>query len=96
MLLDAFGLDKGAFSAFMQSKPTYPQLEAWILEQKGGRLDQSEVEVFNASVVGYNHDDNTRKEILAANGIDDDGTILDAVNLNNLDDWLGFHAQEIK
>lgn len=96
MFLDAFGLKNDAFSSFMQSKPTYPQLEAWVLEQKGGKLDASVVEAFNASVVGYNHTDETRKEILEANGIEDDGTILDAVNLNNLDDWLGFHAKCIK
>ena len=27
-----------------------------------------------------------------ASGIDDDGSILDAVNLNNLDDWYELHA----
>lgn len=96
MLLDAFGLNKEVFSAFMQSKPTYPQLEAWLLEQKGGQLDQAALEAFNASVLGYNHTDDTRKEILAANGIEDNGTLLDAVNLNNLDDWLGFHTNVIK
>ena len=35
-------------------------------------------------------------EILAAAGRPDDGTIKDAVNLNNLDDWATFHAAEIK
>lgn len=96
MFLDAFGIEKSVFSAFMQSKPTYPQLEAWVLSQKGGQLDQAAVEAFNASVTGYNHADEVRKEILEANGIEDDGTILDAVNLNNLDDWLGFHTNVIK
>ena len=37
------------------------------------------------------HDDDTRKEILGAAGRPDDGTILDAVNLNNLDDWTELH-----
>ena len=96
MVLDGLSLDKEAFIAFMQSKPTYPQLEAWLLEQKGGQLDQAAIEEFNASVLGNNHTDDTRKEILAANGIEDNGTLLDAVNLNNLDDWLGFHTNVIK
>ena len=96
MLLDAFSLEKEVFSNFMQSKPTYPQLEAWVLSQKGGSLDQATVEAFNASVLGYNHADDVRKEILEANGLEDDGSILDAVNLNNLDDWLGFHTNVIK
>jgi len=95
MTLDGLGLDKEAFSSFMDSKPTYPQLEKWVLDQKGGALDGDAVSAFNASVVGYNHDDATRKEILDASGVEDDGSILDAVNLNNLDDWFCFHAQEI-
>lgn len=96
MLLNAFGIDQAAFAAFMQSKPSYPQLEAWVLEQKGGSIQQSEIDAFNASIVGYHHDDATRQEILEANEIEDNGTVLDAVNLNNLDDWLGFHKQVIK
>ena len=95
MVLDALEISNDAFSAFMQSKPSYPQLESWILEQKGGALDQSAVTALNASIVGYLHTDEIRKEILAASGIEDDGSILDAINLNNLDDWQSFHAQEI-
>jgi hypothetical protein len=32
---------------------------------------------------------------LAEAGREDDGTIKDAVNLNNLDDWALFHKSEI-
>ena len=95
MVLDGVGIDKEAFSSFMDSKPTYPQLEKWVLDQKGGSLDAAAVKELNDSIAGYNHADETRKEILEASGIEDDGSILDAVNLNNLDDWFCFHAQEI-
>lgn len=95
MVLDALEISNDTFIAFMQGKPSYPQLEAWILEQKGGALDASAVTALNASIVGFKHADETRKEILAASGIEDDGSILDAVSLNNLDDWQSFHAQEI-
>jgi hypothetical protein len=95
MVLDALAVGNDAFNVFMQSKPSYPQLESWILEQQGGALDQVSVATLNASIVGYQHSEETRKEILAASGIDDEGSILDAVNLNNLDDWQSFHAQEI-
>ena len=95
MVLDGLGIDKEAFSSFMDSKPTYPQLEKWVLDQKGGSLDADGVKALNDSIAGYNHDDGTRKEILDASGIEDDGSILDAVNLNNLDDWHCFHQAEI-
>ena len=95
MVLDGLGINKDAFVEFMKSKPTYVQLENWILEQKGGSLDQSAVDELNAAITGYIHDDGTRGDILSAAGRSDDGTIKDAVNLNNLDDWASFHAQEI-
>lgn len=93
MVLDALGLDKETTLAYIaDSSPTYPQFEAWVLEQSGGSLDADTVAKLNAAIEGYNHDDDTRKGILDANGLEDDGSILDAVNLNNLDDWCEFHA----
>ena len=49
----------------------------------------------HGSLAAYIHGDAARKEILDASGIVDEGKIKDAVNLNNLDDWQIFHAQEI-
>ena len=95
MVLDGIGIDNEAFVSFMDSKPTYPQLEKWILDRKGGALDGAAVQSLNDSIVGYNHDDATRKGILDGAGIEDNGSILDAINLNNLEDWSDFHAQEI-
>ena len=83
MVLDGLGLDK---------ESTYPEFEGWVLEQSGGSLDQDAVDELNSAILGYNHDDETRQSILSASGIGDDGSILDAVNLNNLDDWYEFHA----
>ena len=93
MVLDGLGLDKDATLAHISdNSPTYPQFEAWVLEQSGGSLDESAVAELNAAIAGYNHDDDTRGSILGASTIDDDGSILDAVNLNNLDDWYELHA----
>ena len=93
MVLDGLGLDKDATLAYISdNSPTYPQFEAWVLEQSGGSLDQAAVDELNAAITGYNHDDDTRGSILGASGINDDGSILDAVNLNNLDDWYELHA----
>lgn len=92
MVLDGLGLDRDAAINYVNSNhPTYPQFEAWVLSQKGGSLDSAAVESLNAAIAGYNHADETRKAILADSGIEDDGTILDAVNLNNLDDWCEWH-----
>lgn len=96
MVLDALGLDKIAFESFIaESKPTYPECEAWILAQSGGSLDAAAVAKLNAAITGYNHADDVRASILSANGIADEGKILDAINLNNLDDWQSFHKEVI-
>jgi len=43
------------------------------------------------------HGLNTRKGILSANGISDDGSVNPgAVDLNNLDDWAEFHKAELQ
>ncbi len=96
MVLDAIGIDREVFLSYIgDNKPSYTATESWILEQKGGSLDQAKVDEVNAGINGYIHDDDTRTEILKAAGIADDSSIKDAVNLNNLDDWTIFHAQEI-
>lgn len=93
MVLDGLGLDRDATLAYIRdNSPTYPQFETWVLEQKGGSLDADAVAQLNDSITGYNHDDDTRTGILGASGVEDDGSILDAVNLNNLDDWYELHA----
>ncbi len=97
MVLDGLGIDKAAFEAFIASeKPSYVECENWILAQSGGSLDTAAVEKLNAAITGYIHADETRVEIPGTAGRADDGTIKDAVNLNNLDDWASFHAQELK
>lgn len=94
MVLGALGISVDAFAAFIAAeKPTYPRCEAWILEQCGGSLDPKVVADLNASIAGYHHKDEVRESILDANGLPDDGSILDAINLNNLDDWLSFHKE---
>lgn len=94
MTLDALGINRETFLAYIkESKPTYVACEAWVAAN--GNVDAAKIAAHNAAVDGYNHDDDTRAAILAAAGRADDGSVLDAVNLNNLDDWQGFHAAEI-
>jgi hypothetical protein len=97
MVLDGLGIDKAAFEQFIAAeKPTYPQCEAWILSQSGGALDAAAVATLNAAITGYHHSADVRASILGANGIPDEGKILDAINLNNLDDWLSFHQENLE
>jgi len=95
MVIDALGLSADAVRSYItDSKPTYPQFEAWIQAQPGVKLDGETVSSLNASITGYIHDDATRQGILSANGLAD-GDPKDAINLNNLGDWFEFHAAEI-
>ena len=93
MVLDGLKVDRDAAVAFIKgSDATYPQFEAWVLEQRGGSIPASEIEASNAAIAGYEHADDTRSEILSAAGVANDGSIKDAVNLNNIEDWTDFHA----
>ncbi|MGZ8900041.1 MAG: DUF5069 domain-containing protein [Limisphaerales bacterium] len=98
MVLDGLGLDRQKTLDFIKNnRPNYIQFENWVKQQPGAKLDKANIEKLNASIRGYNHDDNTRKGILSASGLQDDASACkDAVNLNNLDDWNEFHAAELK
>ena len=98
MVIDGIGLNRQAVLDFIKnSKPSYPQFEAWIAKQPGVKLDKGSVDKLNGAIRGYIHADDTRKSILSASGLPDDATACrDAVNLNNLDDWQTFWAQELK
>ncbi|GHC39927.1 DUF5069 domain-containing protein [Roseibacillus persicicus] len=94
MTLDALKIDRDTFLNYINSeKPSYIQLEAWVKEN--GTIDADAIAAHNAGVDGYIHSDEVRAEILAGAGLADDGSIKDAVNLNNLDDWALFHKGEI-
>jgi Domain of unknown function (DUF5069) len=97
MTCAAFGLDEQAVKDYIkQSKPTYPQFEAWV-KKNAKSLNAQTVEKHNTAVRGYNHDDATRKGVLGTCGIPDDASApKDAVNLNNLDDWYEFHQQVLR
>ena len=96
MVIDGLGLQRDAVISYISSeRPSYPQFEAWVKAQPGAKLDAGSIESLNASIRGYNHADEVRKNVLAADGLPD-GNPKDAVNLNNLDDWHEFHAAVLK
>jgi len=98
MTINALGLNEDAVKKFINdSKPTYAQFEAWVKKQPGVKLDKATTYKHNTAIMGYIHDDATRKGILGANGVTDEGSVNPgAVDLNNLDDWYEFHQAELK
>ena len=97
MTCSALGLDSEAVKSFIKSnKPTYPKFEAWV-KQNGKKLTKADIQRHNLAILGYCHDDATRKGILSASGLPDDGSVLPgAIDLNNLDDWFEFHQAVLK
>jgi hypothetical protein len=97
MTLNALNIGKDAFDAFIATRPSYGQLEAWVKAQPGVKLDKASIYKHNASIRGYIHDDATRQSILSAAGLPDDGSVNPgAVDLNNLDDWTTFWSEQLK
>lgn len=98
MVINGLGLNADEVKKFItESKPTYPQFEAWIKRQPGVNLTRANIHALNLSIAGYIHKEEVRKGILTANGLPEDGSILpDAINLNNLDDWYEFHQAVLK
>src|SRR5689334_18078258 len=98
MVCAALGINPESLRKFIvDSRPTYPQLEAWIKKQPGVKLDKATIYKLNQSILGYIHDDETRKCILSGSGLPDDGTVNPgAVDLNNIDDWKEFWEAELK
>jgi hypothetical protein len=98
MVISTLGLNPDAVKSFIKEKrPSYPQFESWVKQQPGVRLDKATIYKLNAGILGYIHDDATRKGILSASGLPDDGSVNPgAVDLNNLDDWQEFHQTALK
>ncbi len=98
MVINGLGLNADEVKKFLaETKPTYPQFEAWIKRQPGVNLSRAKIHALNLSIAGYQHTDEVRKGILTANNLPDDGSLLgDAINLNNLDDWFEFHQAVLK
>ena len=97
MTCAALGLDPEAVKSFIKaSKPTYTAFEAWV-RQNGKKLSKADIQRHNLAILGYCHDDATRKGILSASGLPDDGSVLPgAIDLNNIDDWFEFHQAVLK
>ena len=98
MVIAGLGLNADAVRKFITDKrPSYGEFEAWVKAQPGVKLDRASVNKLNQSILGYHHDDATRQGILKTAGYQDNGQGLGAaVELNALDDWAAFYAENLK
>ncbi|MDA0346685.1 MAG: DUF5069 domain-containing protein [Verrucomicrobia bacterium] len=94
MVLATLNISAEDFRAFIkENKPSYIECEKWVAAN--GTLNVSEISKLNRQMTHYHHDDDTRNAILTGAGLDDSAAIADAPNLNNLEDWTGFHKEVI-
>jgi hypothetical protein len=96
MLLVAINIPVDAFNAFMQTKPSYPALEAWIQQQPDVKLDAATITKFNTAVLHYHHKEEVKKGLLEKGAIGADCNAPDAATLNDYDDWQDFWTAWIK
>lgn len=98
IVIDSLGLTADGVRDFIATKkPSYGEFEAWVKAQPGVKLDRANINKLNTIILGYHHNDETRRAILKAAGYPDDGTVLgSAVELNALEDWAAFHASVLK
>jgi Domain of unknown function (DUF5069) len=98
MTLNALGIARDEFLAYIKTeKPSYTALEAWVYTKAGANLTKANIFKHNQAIEGYIHGDDTRKGILDAAGLTDDGTVNPgAVDLNNIDDWTTFWSSELR
>src|SRR5437879_11427096 len=87
MTLAALGLEEKAVRDYIkQSKPTYPEFEAW-LKKNAKSLNREAIEKHNAALRGYNHDDETRRGTLGERSIADEAFApKEGAKLTNLAD----------
>ena len=64
-----------------------------MLEQNGGHIAPDRISTHNARHRRLHARDSTRQAILSDCGLQDDGTIKDAVTLNKLEDFNEFHRR---
>jgi len=94
MVLEGLKIDPDDARDFLTgSLPSYLEFEKWVQSQPGVDLSPANMERVNKIVVERKKADGSRKKMLEALGLKDDGSIVDSMMLNNLDDWRAIHAQ---
>ena len=92
-LLDALGIDSTAAIAFVSgSQPSYLAFEAWVKKNaKLGSLAPEAIDQFNQRILSFPKPEPGRSEMLEILGFPPSDTEWLGTDLNDLDDWHGFH-----
>jgi Domain of unknown function (DUF5069) len=88
----SFGIDCDAFVTFIETeKPDYQRTEQWVVANAKD-LTPHNIAAFNQRILTGNMREETAAERRAQFNIADT-SFANAVALNNLDDWAGFHKR---
>ncbi len=92
-LLNALGLELDATIAFIREfQPSYLAFETWIKENAAqDRLTPESSNAFNERLLSFPKPEPERSEMLDRVGLPKDDTVWIASDLNDQDDWHGFH-----
>ena len=96
LVIEALGLDKETVLAYLRDNmPSYLEFEVWVLQQKGGALDENVVNQWNERVRTRVHRPEKIVETYADIGFSDDVNVNSAVILNSLQDWQLFYKRDL-
>ena len=92
-LLDALGIGADATTTFIkESQPSYLEFEAWVKENaQEGSLTPEAIEAINTRFLSFPKPEPGRTEMLDSLGLPKDDREWLGTDLNDLDDWQGFH-----
>ncbi len=92
-LLDVLGIDLTAAVDYIRaSQPGYLAFEAWVKENaKPGSLTAEAIDQFNERILSFAKPEPGRSETLQMLGLPSSDKAWLGTDLNDLDDWQGFH-----
>lgn len=94
MVLEGLGLDPEKVRTYLVThRPSYLAFEAWLQAQPEANLAADTIARVNRIVVERKKGSDSRRKMLAENGLPEDAPIEDSIMLNNLDDWRALHEQ---
>lgn len=93
LVLAYLGLDLDKVVGFIEgSQPSYLEFEAWVKENASSTsLTKSAIDEVNGRMLTFEKSGENRANQLEFVGLPNDETVWFGADLNNLDDWQGYH-----